>query len=647
MSHSPLIHTRGLLGAAGLVAGVLALGCTGQVGGTSSGSMGAGAMPGAGGSGPGTGGGGPGTGGSSATGGAATTGGSAGMGTTGGAGGTTPTGGVGGTSGTGTTACVGTHLTTPKRVIRLTEYQLFNAYTALFGAEAAATITMNEAKPNILEREFPPISGELSVSEGMFSLYDRMAQSAMAYVVANAGTLTPCGQTPSDMACVQQYVLSLAEKAFRHPLTPEETAAITGQFWTEMQAAGTAPATTTVTDLLGYGVYGVLSSPSFIYRTEFGADINVDSELTPYEKATALSMFLTDAPPDADLLAAAAGNALGPQQIREQATRLLATPQARANLEIALMRYFQLTNTPNVILNADVTPGLTVTGGLLASIYHEGELFMRNVLWTGPLSNLLLSKQTWTSAMVAEQVYKVAPPTAVDADGFGLVELPADRSGLLTLSTFLTSGTRSTGPSPVTRGLAINGSIVCEINPPFPEVVDPVTGELGPDPEVEEAIAALAGASELERYVYRKETGKCNGCHAAFDAFGMVLTPYDAVGRSVTMDLEGRPIDATWTTAALPESIGGGMTTNAVETANAVVASGAMDRCIAMNFINFALTEVSKGGANNTDLGRGGQTASCAVQGVIDAYNATDKSFASLIREIAASDTLNVRSKGL
>jgi hypothetical protein len=130
----------------------------------------------------------------------------------------------------------------------------------------------------------------------------------------------------------------------------------------------------------------------------------------------------------------------------------------------------------------------------------------------------------------------------------------------------------------------------------------------------------------------------------------MVLTPFDAVGRAVTMDLEGRPIDATWTTMDLPESVNGGVpttVTSAVEVANALAASGAMDRCITMNFINFALTEVSKGGANNTDLGKGNQTASCAVQGVIDRYATTDKSFTSLMREIAASDTLTVRSKGL
>jgi len=644
MSDCPPHPARRLLGSVGLLVGVFALGCQAEVDGSdgSGASMGTAATPGSGGGGPAGAGGssGAGVGGSVTTGGA---GGAAGS-PTGGTGGSL-TGGTGGTGGSGaTTACVGSPLTTPKRVVRLTEYQLFNSYVSIFGEAAAGTIVQNEQEPSLTEREFPPISGGIGVSAGMFALYDRMAQSAMAYVAANAATLTTCGATPTDAACVQQYLLSLAAKAFRRPVTPEEQTAITGQFWTEMGATGA-----TVAQQLAYGVYGVLSMPSFIYRSELGTDTATDGPITQYELATSLSMFLTDRPPDADLLAAAAGNALGTaEQVRTQVTRILATPEARANLEMALIKYFKLTNAPTVILNADVTPGLTVTGGLQSSIYHEGELFMQNHLWSGgPLANLLTTRQTWTSAQVATQIYNVAAPAQVDADGFGLVELPADRAGLLTLSTFLLSGSRSNGSSPVTRGLAVNASIVCEVNPAFPEVIDPNTGMLGPDPEVEAAILALANESEIVRAQYRATTPKCVGCHSAFDAFGMVLEPFDAIGRSRTMDLAGRPIDATWTTTVLPDSVGGTPVTNAVEAATALAANGALDRCLAMNLINYALTEVSQGGANNTDLAAGPQTASCAVQRVIDAFAATDKSFTSLIREIAASETLAVRSRGL
>src|SRR6266496_6683871 len=63
-------------------------------------------------------------------------------------------------SGGGTSTCVGTPVVTPKRVVRLSEHQLWSAYTALFGASAAAVITRNEDPPSLLEREFPPISGD-------------------------------------------------------------------------------------------------------------------------------------------------------------------------------------------------------------------------------------------------------------------------------------------------------------------------------------------------------------------------------------------------------------------------------------------------------------------------------------------------------
>jgi hypothetical protein len=529
-------------------------------------------------------------------------------------------------------ACVGGPVVTAKRVVRLSEHQLWRAYGSLFGTAAAAVITRDEVAPSLAEREFPPISGEIGVSEVFLGKIDRLAQAAMSYVSRNTAALTPCGAVPSDKACVQEYLLSFAEKAFRHPLSAEEQAAITGPLWTEMAAAGAS-----LGEALAYGVYGILSSPGFLYRTELGDDAAADGPLGAHERAAAIAFFLTDRPPDDELLAAAAADALRtPDQLRAQATRLLETPEARANLEAALIKYFSLTKATGVVLNPEATPGLTVTRGLQASIFHEGELFIRNVLWSGPLGALLTSRQTWTSAAIATQIYGTGAPVEVDADGFGRVELPEDRTGLLTLSPFLLAGARSTGGSPIVRGLAVNVSVVCGVNPPFPAA----------DPDVAAAIAGLADKSEREKADVRAATARCAACHRQFDAYGMVLEPYDAVGRLRATDLEGRPIDATWTTATLPESLGAATVTSAAEAAHVIATSGTLDRCLAMNFINYALTEVSRGGANNTDLRRAPQTGSCAVQAVVDAFAATDRSFASLMREIAASDALVVRSGG-
>jgi hypothetical protein len=72
--------------------------------------------------------------------------------------------------------------------------------------------------------------------------------------------------------------------------------------------------------------------------------------------------------------------------------------------------------------------------------------------------------------------------------------------------------------------------------------------------------------------------------------------------------------------------------------------SNAFTRCTAMHLINYALAELSQGSA----YARNGELAnSCAVRAVTDRFMATDKSFSSLLVEIAASDTLRIRRPGM
>jgi hypothetical protein len=308
------------------------------------------------------------------------------------------------------------------------------------------------------------------------------------------------------------------------------------------------------------------------------------------------------------------------------------------------------------LITENLVPWLTggVTDGLKDSMFHEGELFVKNTLWAGPLDGLLRSRRTWIRAEMAG-IYGVPAPTALDADMFGPVELGPERAGLLTLSPFLASRSRPEfGTSAVARGLAINDAIICHINPPFPEVIDPETGETKPDPEVAAAIAMMAGKPENERHRIRITTEKCMGCHLGFDGFGMALEGFDVLGRVRTADLEGRTIDAAWTTAELPEAVwydttGDGLPDPAtaaspLEIAEAVIQSGAFTRCFALNFIDFALADVSQGGARSPGTD---PTTGCATRAVLDAFAATDQSFESLIAEIAASNTLQKRAGGM
>jgi hypothetical protein len=569
--------------------------------------------------------------------GAAGTSGSAG---TAGFGATAGTTGTGGSAGSTNTPCVGTPVTTPKRLVRLTENQLVNSYAALFTPSLAQTIAAEQAIPAATFRSFPPLAtGGVLIGDSQFGLADRMAQAAMSHVAANLATVTACGAVPTDAACARDYLLSFAEKAFRRPLSEVERAAVTTELVNEMTspAPGNGGA---VAEAIQYGVYGILTSPGFLYRTEFGDDQRAMGPLDQYEIASVLSYFVTDAPPDQALLDRAQANQLSDRDVvRAEIERLLATPQARANLEAAMVAYFQLTLVPTVVVDPATVPNIQLTAGIQAQMFHEGELYMKNTLWNGPIYGLLTSPKTWVTPTIAQQIYGLAAPIQVDADGFGMITLGADRAGLLTLSPFLLAKTRPDAPSVVGRGLAINAALLCQDNPVFP---DPVP------PEIEEGIAASAGMSQREAADYRAERGLCAGCHAQFDGFGLVLEPYDSIGRFRTADLQGRPIDANTTTTVLPDVVGGSTVTSAVEMAEAVIASGALDRCMAMNLMNFALSDVSQGGAGAPYPEP--PPSSCAVRDVYDRFNdpaRSDKSFSALIREIAASDTLVLRSGGL
>ena len=169
----------------------------------------------------------------------------------------------------------------------------------------------------------------------------------------------------------------------------------------------------------------------------------------------------------------------------------------------------------------------------------------------GPLDELLTSRQTWTSAAIATRIYGVAPPGQVDADGFGPIELRRS-SGLLTLSTFLLSGARSTGSSPVARGLAVNGSVVCDVNPSFPRM-DAETGQVT-DPEV----TAASPASPTRVSSKRPSTGRRAEVRRLSPAVRRLRHGARALRcrRALPRGGSRGPLDRRrWTTTALPDSV--------------------------------------------------------------------------------------------
>ncbi len=512
--------------------------------------------------------------------------------------------------------CDGPEIAMPKRLIRLSFNQIASSLKPIFGADFGNKVLVDNQIPPTTERTFPPLG---DTSEGStyidtkWQSADAIATAAGKHALDNFAAFTSCTDAPTP-ECAKAFVLKLAEQAFRRPLVDREKTSVQ-QVYDEVVSAGGTPQ-----QAVQSAVSAIFDSPQFLYRTEFGAS-PATGPLTPYELASQLSYFLTDGPPDADLLAAAAQNKLATEaEIAAQVDRIVALPATKLNLQDTVFASFGIARVTSVVI--DGLPPETFNSGVANSMFRESQLFINNVLWNGgKVSDLATSRKSFINAQLAP-LYGIATPTVVDADGFGAVDLPENRAGIITSLGFLTSRSRPDQQSVVGRGLSVNDAILCQQNPAFPENLAD---------QIKNLSAMQANLSERDRANYRATNAPCLGCHPGFDPYGISLENFDVVGRFRTMDAEGRPIDASVT---LPEIAGGSVANNAVEMGQALAATGAFSGCIASRLLTYALAETGVSGN------------SCATRIIADKLKTGDQSFSSLVRAVAVSKTLTQRTGG-
>jgi hypothetical protein len=534
------------------------------------------------------------------------------------AGGTNGAGGTAGAPGT-MTACSGSEVALPKRLVRLTFNQQARTIASLFGPELGASIEQSFEILRPTQRTFPPLASPREgavITDSQWQTSDNIAQAVAKHVFDNFGAVTGCAE-PASLECAQSYVLGLAEKAFRKPLSEPEKARLSAVV-SDVQQAGGSPQ-----EAARYGVYAILEAPQYLYRTELGAGAQVEGPLAASELADAIAYFLTDGPPDAGLQTAAQSGALTtPEGLDAEVTRLLANDAVKSNLEAAMFAYFNLAELDRVVIDPGKFPEFTPE--LRSAMSREAELFLKSTLWSGPLGALLTSRSSRINASLASIYGLTFPPPDVtpEADGFAGVMLPDTRAGLLTLPGFLTARSRPDHPSVVGRGLAVNAALLCVKNPPFPEALSA---------QIAQANASLASASEREKATYRITTAPCSGCHSGFDPYGLSLENFDSLGRYRTTDDAGRPIDASVT---LPAQAGGALVANATEMGAALASNDAFIGCMTKNLLSYALAE----GVVDTD--------SCSTRAVVDKLRQTDLGFGALVREIIRAKAFSVRSAG-
>ena len=326
----------------------------------------------------------------------------------------------------------------------------------------------------------------------------------------------------TDSICVSTIISTLAERAWRRPVDPDEVAPIVG-----LIGQGGSPE-----EGLSLALQAVLLSPHFLYRVEIDPDptSSTPHPVSPYELASRLSYLLWSSMPDDALFEAAAMGALETdEQILAQLERMLADAKSEGFVSHFAGQWLNLRRVEQVSPDYDTFPQFDAE--LSTAMRTESETFFRAILDTDvPLSELLTAPFTFVNARLAEH-YGIDGQFGEQFQQVSTAGTP--RAGLLTQGSFLALTSNPTRTSPVKRGKWVLDQLLCEGPPP-------------PPPGVETDLEAV-GDGELttrERLELHRVQPSCAGCHRMMDPIGLSFENFDAVGTFRTED-SGGAIDAS------------------------------------------------------------------------------------------------------
>jgi len=410
-----------------------------------------------------------------------------------------------------------------RKAIWLSDIQFANTITALLGTAAVSA----EEQPDAALKAFSQKG--VVVNTSMLRTRMDYAEQAALSMTGRVGELTGCAA--NDDTCAQSFIADLAHRAFRRPVAAAELADLN-----EVYAAGRE---TSFEQGVQLATQAIIASPSFNYRTEFG-DTVLDAasgtrQLAGPELASLLSFWLTDGPPDDELLGAAESGALNDaSEVERQVARLLGSEAAQNSVTLTLMSAWGMSNVFGSAKDPTLFPDY---GPLLQSnMFEETRLFLNHALWSegSTVDQVLTSRTSFVNEALAD-LYGV-PFTGSQPTEFVEVELPADeRAGLLTQASLLAARSRTDNTSVVARGLFVRSALLClQRPPPPPESVIAAVQEL-----------LAADLTERERADFRAKTSPCMNCHSSIDGFGLMLENYDAIGRYRQELPNGDAIDPT------------------------------------------------------------------------------------------------------
>jgi hypothetical protein len=491
-------------------------------------------------------------------------------------------------------------------VARLTNQQYANTLNALFPGLTLQPVAL--PAENVVGG-FENVAIAQTPSAELTEAFRASAQAAAKAATADLTKVLPCPvrAAADEVPCGQQFIGAFGKQAFRRPLTSDENTRMVTFFQS-------ARSTYDFTTAIGMVIQAFLQTPQFLYRLQLGTGANQTGlvPLTAYEMASRLSYLFWDSMPDASLMTAADANQLAsPDQIEQQARRLLADARAHAAVANFHRQWLRFSKLDNMVKDTRTFPQWS--GAMAQAMIDSTKQFVEHAFWDeGTLDAFLTDNHVFVNDALA-------PVYGLPAPGSTALQLAAadatQRAGIMTQAGLLAGFAHDVYDSPVLRGVFVLDRLLC-------------AAPLPPPPNVNLTLPANINGPMTTRQMFEQthEQGACASCHHQIDGIGFGFESYDAIGAWRTTD-NGLPVDHTGQVSGTNDM--NGPYDGAVELAQRMAASPGVQACVASKWLGYAL---------------GLETVpSAAVAPVTQGFIASGKNLQELLVTLVRSDAFRLR----
>jgi hypothetical protein len=409
----------------------------------------------------------------------------------------------------------------------------------------------------------------------------------------------------SPREAAREIIGRFATRAFRRPVQTEEVDRCL-DLYDRAEAEGQR-----FEDRIRLALDRILVSPHFLFRVELdpaGARPGTVYPISEYELASRLSYFLWSSMPDEELFALAAQGRLR-QDLEAQVRRMLGDPKSSAFVQNFAGQWLTIRKLDTVTPDPKQFPDFDAD--LRSAMSRETEMFFEAILRE---DRSILDFLDADFSFVNERLARHYGIAGVTGKEFRRVKLPANRGGILTQASILTLTSNPTRTSPVKRGKWVLDQILNTPPPPPPPDVPAF-------PEEKQLTGSLRQVMEMHR-----ANTLCASCHQRMDPIGFAFENYDATG--AWRDKDGPfAIDPS---GVLP----GGQSFRGPAELKVILKDKGdqFSRCLAEKLLTYA-------------LGRGLESYDrCAVDVILEALDANDHRFSTLLVEVIQSEPFQKRT---